>query len=493
MAVDFNILRREGPANLLEGFMAGQQEATQNALAQQKIAQERDLMSMRRQEFQANLESSQAERRRKAQIEKTAMFRDRLLRASSPQAARDLIRMQHSDPDLGPLMQQFGTLEQDLADIPDDPSGFENWRSREAMGAAEFIRNQASERGFQDLLSRLKGNQPDAGAAAPVNTMAAAPGAAPVNAMVAASGTTRRTPERIASEIDILSQSTDPRAKAMAARLMEEYKFALKPPTEFAPPEIVRLQQYLGQLTPGSAEYTAVQDRIKMLTTRPEPTKVSVTVPPQPKAEQTARGSLLVEQYKTVSDAARLAQRTIPALETQANILDTGFRTGFGTDVKAAGASVLAALGVKEAEKFATDAQTFLAATQQAVLQRQLEQKGPQTEADAQRITQTAAQRGNTPEANRFLIDIAKAQLKRDIEQRNFYDKWWKANNTYDGAEDAWFSGEGGRSLFDRPELKKYAPNRPSAAEQIPGPQRPAGRPAAPAAATRSGATVSNW
>jgi hypothetical protein len=102
-------------------------------------------------------------------------------------------------------------------------------------------------------------------------------------------------------------------------------------------------------------------------------------------------------------------------------------------------------------------------------LQKQLEQKGPQTEADAQRISQTGAQLGNTVEANRFMIDVAKSQLKRDVEQRNFYDGWWKKNNTYDGAEDAWFSGEGGKSLFARAELKKYV-----APQSAPTPGKPA-------------------
>ena len=184
--------------------------------------------------------------------------------------------------------------------------------------------------------------------------------------------------------------------------------------------------------------------------------QVTVKLPEQEKEERGARGKLLVKQYEGVSDAARLAGRTLPALETQERILDSGFKTGFGTEAQKAGASVLAALGVPEAGKFATDAQTFLAATQQAVLQRQLEQKGPQTEADAQRITQTGAQLGNTPDANKFIVTVAKTQLKRDIEQRNFYDKWWKENKTYDGAEDAWLTGQGGKSLFEAPELKKY-------------------------------------
>ena len=157
----------------------------------------------------------------------------------------------------------------------------------------------------------------------------------------------------------------------------------------------------------------------------------------------------------------------MPALETQAKILDSGFKTGFGTETQKAAASLLSALGVPEATKFATDAQTFLAATQQAVLQKQLEQKGPQTESDAKRITDTGAQLGNTVEANRFIVDVAKAQFKRDLNQRGFFDKWWAKNKTYEGAEDAWFNGEGGKSLFDAPELTKYVASKRSEADAI--------------------------
>lgn len=185
-------------------------------------------------------------------------------------------------------------------------------------------------------------------------------------------------------------------------------------------------------------------------------------------AEQKGQGELNIKSFAEIRDAARLAARTLPALETQAKILDQGFTTGFGTEVKTAGASLLAALGVPEAEKFATDAQTFLAATQQAVLQKQLEQKGTQTKADADRITQTGAQFGNTVKGNRFIIDVAREQLRRDIEQRDFYSKWWNIKKTYEGAEDAWYASEGGKSLFDRPELKKYAAQASPAAPAIP-------------------------
>ena len=175
------------------------------------------------------------------------------------------------------------------------------------------------------------------------------------------------------------------------------------------------------------------------------------------KAEQKGMGEIRVETFKNVSTAADLAKKTLPSLEIQSQILNKGFTTGFGTEVQKAGASVLAALGVPEAAKFATDAQTFLAATQQAVLQKQLEQKGPQTEADSKRVTQTGAQLGNTVQANQFLIDVAREQLNRDIERKEFLEKWWDINKTLRGADNAWYTGAGGQSLFDRPGLKKYA------------------------------------
>lgn len=211
------------------------------------------------------------------------------------------------------------------------------------------------------------------------------------------------------------------------------------------------------RLPPTDPNRKLFDDAIKKATTQVEPAKVEVKLPPQPRKEQEARGTMLVEQYKIVSDAARLATRTLPTLETQERILDAGFRTGFGAEAQKAGASLLAALGVPEAKEYATNAQAFSAAMNQAVLQKQLEQKGVQTQADADRITQTGAQLTNTADANRFIIAVARAQLKRDIAQRNFYDKWWKDNGTYDGAEDAWATGEGNKSLFESPELKRFA------------------------------------
>lgn len=394
------------------------------------------------------------------------------------------------------------------------------------MAILEKLRNQKEyERYLRDENAPLAA----APAPAPAPAAAAAPANAliptaaespPANAMVAptsAAAAPAVSPEsqKLMSNIRRVSQLGEagkPEVAILKMRLENQLRAEL-------PPETIRTMKTLGYpITPdGYKAFLSAQRPERLLTPEEEAQKVrianasrpdrllspeeeaqkiriaamtrpvqNINLPPQEKAEQSDRGKLLVEQYKNVSDAARIGARSLPALQSNIAILDKGFETGFGTEAKAAGAKVLAALGVKDAEKYATDAQTFLGNASAAVLQRQLEQKGPQTEADAQRITQTGAQLGNTKEANKFLINVAKAQINRDIEQRDFYDKWWKANKTYDGAEDAWYAGEGGKSLFERPELKNVRA-APSLVNQIPtgrAPNQPAVRPpTAPAAA----------
>ena len=202
-------------------------------------------------------------------------------------------------------------------------------------------------------------------------------------------------------------------------------------------------------------EIAALNAAIKKATTPAQGTTVNVNA--GSKAEDVELGKYVVDQYKEISARADVATRSLPALDINLKTLDKGFDTGFGTETIAAGAKVLAALGVQNAAQFATDSQTFLANANSAVLQKQLEQKGVQTAADADRITSTGAQLGNTKEANKFIISVAKAQLQRDIAQRKFYSDWQNENKTFRGAEDAWYAGPGSASLFDSPILKKYA------------------------------------
>lgn len=185
-------------------------------------------------------------------------------------------------------------------------------------------------------------------------------------------------------------------------------------------------------------------------------------------AERVARANQLVKDYNDVATAARVARRSLMSIEGAQGVLDKGFTTGFGTETIAKAASVLAALGVQSAEKYATNAQTFLSEARKVLLDRQLEQKGPQTENDAKRIDESFVRLGNTPEANKFILAVAKAQAEQSSDQQKFYDAFYRKNKTYDGAEEAWLAGDGGKSIFQRPSLRSFvvpqtgaAPGRP--------------------------------
>jgi hypothetical protein len=317
---------------------------------------------------------------------------------------------------------------------------------------------------------------------APVNAMAPA-AAAPVNALAAQPGAAQAA--RAQQRIDqlLMFARTNPRMAKQAmdeARILQDQLelYSKRSPNE---PADVQTMQRLGYpLT--QAGYQAFRDaqrQDRLLTPTELQQKLQIAAAGrapgttvtmvQEKAESGERGKMLVDQYRDISKSAGLAVKTLPSIEANLSALNKGFDTGFGKETVAAGASVLAALGVKNAEKFATDTQTFQSNAINGVLQKQLEQKGPQTESDAKRIEQIGAQLGKTKQANEFILAAAKEQLQRDIEQRNFYDRWYKTNKTYDGAEDAWFTGEGGKSLFDRPGLKKYAVSAaPAASTETP-------------------------
>ena len=337
---------------------------------------------------------------------------------------------------------------------------------------------------FKPWLEQQNAKQTNALAPTPV---AAAVAPAPTNALAA----TSRSDQLLAEINDLRTRFPySAKAKEQIAFLTKQYEESIKPHVVGANlvsgegKEIYTgkvkesdFEQLLANSGLSEAEKKALRvARAKKESTHAPPISVSYG---QEKAEAVDYGKLLVKGFENVQNAANLAQKSLPAIESNLAILDKGFDTGFATETKAAGAKVLAALGVKNAADYATDAQTFLANANAAVLQRQLEQKGPQTEADAQRISATGAQLGNTKEANRFVLNVAKAQLQRDLDQRAFFAKWRATNKTFDGAEDAWLAGPGSKSLFDSPVLKKYSTN---AVDQIPGQSR-----AAPAATTGTG------
>jgi len=149
MAINFNLLKQSGPANFYEGLVQGQEAQRVNALAQQKMtqeqqkmAQEQELNALRMQQTRGAISQQEREVKTQTAAQKTGMFRERLLRARDPNAVRELVKMQYADPDLGPILSQTGTLEQALAEVPDDPVQFERHRQQEALGMSEWMKSQ---------------------------------------------------------------------------------------------------------------------------------------------------------------------------------------------------------------------------------------------------------------------------------------------------------------------------------------------------------------
>jgi hypothetical protein len=455
MALNFGLLNQGGPTNFFEGYSQGQEKMQANAMAQQKADQAQQEFGMRQQEFAAGQADKQRVAKAAVVTQGLAFYKDALLRSKDPAAARRVVQMQYADPDIGPIRSRLGPLEQALAEVPDEPTAFQKYLEDEAMGLDAVLKQRASTREFATAMGGAPQAMPQANAMAP-----AAP-APMANAMVApaVSGELQNylgQRERLTA----LANQT-PQVAATINRLDKE--IARLSPAAGAPSPLARLQSELAAMPPNDPRRADYLAAIKKETQFAPPASTNVTMVSE-RAEQGARGKMLVDQYSDIAKAAGLAARTLPSIEVNLSALNKGFDTGFGKETIAAGASVLASLGVPEAAKFATDTQKFQSNAISAVLQKQLEQKGPQTESDARRIEQIGAQLGKTKQANEFILSMAGELLRRDIDQRNFYDRWYKTNKTYDGAENAWFGGEGGKSLFDRPGLKKYSAPAPAAA-----------------------------
>jgi hypothetical protein len=142
MALDFNLLRPASGLNPVNAFLQGQQDTLKREAMQQEMAQAQEMNALRRQQLTGQIQTQEETRVRNKAAEKTGMFRDRLLRAPNAEAARRIVQMQYADPDLAPVLSQASTLEQALAEVPDDPNQFERYRQQEAMGMAEWMKSQ---------------------------------------------------------------------------------------------------------------------------------------------------------------------------------------------------------------------------------------------------------------------------------------------------------------------------------------------------------------
>jgi hypothetical protein len=97
--------------------------------------------------------------------------------------------------------------------------------------------------------------------------------------------------------------------------------------------------------------------------------------------------------------------------------------TGFGTDAQKTAANVLASFGVKDAAKFATNAQIFESKVYESLVDTLSKQKGPQTDKDFANLQKTYANLKNTPQANQFLLDVVEAKAMQDQRKAGYFQK----------------------------------------------------------------------
>lgn len=168
--------------------------------------------------------------------------------------------------------------------------------------------------------------------------------------------------------------------------------------------------------------------------------------------------AFMKESYTPTQAAGKAAGDMLVSVTTARNALRNLGATGWGTPTMAAAASVLGSLGVPQASRFASNAQVFQQAAMERLWSTLGEQKGPQTEGDADRAAKTFAQLKNQPAANLYILDLAQAKAERDRIRANFFREGLPLGQRAGDLqmiEREWQARE--PSIFDMPSMKKWA------------------------------------
>lgn len=80
-----------------------------------------------------------------------AAHRDQLAGVNDPQSAAQWVAAGYQDPTLAPLLSRAGPLEQVISQIPTDPQAFQQWKQQHALGATEYIKQNAPKITTQNL------------------------------------------------------------------------------------------------------------------------------------------------------------------------------------------------------------------------------------------------------------------------------------------------------------------------------------------------------
>jgi hypothetical protein len=138
------------------------------------------------------------------------------------------------------------------------------------------------------------------------------------------------------------------------------------------------------------------------------------------KAGEQLNQNWITSQLEPAQVAGIAAKSAIDNIRILKNI---DLTTGFGTEAQKNAANVLASFGIKDAAKFATNAQIFESKVYESLVDTLSKQKGPQTKSDFENIQKTYASLQNTPQANQFLLDVSEAKAMEDQRKASYYQE----------------------------------------------------------------------
>ena len=96
----------------------------------------------------ANTNAQESTHRVDAFAKKASLMKSSIGSVPSPQAAARYMQQAFADPDMGPVMKQFGTLEEALSEIPQDPAGFQKWQMQASEGIGKLATHALQQQEF---------------------------------------------------------------------------------------------------------------------------------------------------------------------------------------------------------------------------------------------------------------------------------------------------------------------------------------------------------
>lgn len=174
---------------------------------------------------------------------------------------------------------------------------------------------------------------------------------------------------------------------------------------------------------------------------RPQPARIDPAAEAGRKKEAEVEAAKSVAEAVAAREASEAAGNSLATIDTLRAIRAP---TGRLAPAKEFIGSWMDALGFDKSDANrkrvadARDLTTFNAIATDVILNKQILQKGTQTEGDAQRMKETFANIKNPMAANDLIMRYTEATSRRMMEQSEFMEKYKAEHKTYSGAKGAW-------------------------------------------------------